>query len=83
MMRASGRPATLSTRTSAPPSRRIWAPSRRLLALGMLGVLVIGAPLLFGGVFQWTILVIAGVAFSTLLVTIWAERGRSCAARRG
>jgi len=49
-------------------------PTKQLLALGMLGVLVIVAPLLFGGAFQWTILVIAGLSFLTLIVTIWAER---------
>ena len=74
MTRSSGRPAGNSMRTGARTSYPIRTRRKELVALGMLGLLVVGAPQLFGGVFPWTVLVIAGMAFATLAVTILAVR---------
>lgn len=63
-------------RSRARVSYRIRTPRPERFALGTLGALIIVAPELFGGVFPWSTVVIAGMALATLLATIWAVRDR-------
>ena len=72
MTRASVRSTFPSSRLPHRSSFRVRARAPHLPALTLLGLLVVGAPELFGGVFPWTVVVIASVALATLVATLWA-----------
>ena len=57
-----------------PPKKRRPVGRAQLLALGLLGITVVGAPLLLGGVPAWARILIEVASWLSLVAAIWATR---------